>query len=75
MLGKTKTGEGRPRGRYYAEYVRVTSENPEAQLQDVLDAKEGKEWHLVGVAGGLQGGGVVLFWDTVKPSSGRGTKG
>jgi hypothetical protein len=33
----------------------VTSENPESQLQEVLDAKEGKEWHLVGVAGGLQG--------------------
>jgi hypothetical protein len=47
MLGKTNTGEGRSRGRYYAEYVGVTSENPEAQLQEVLNAKEGKEWHLV----------------------------
>lgn len=47
--------EGRPQGRYYAEHVQVTGSNPEAQLQEVLDAKEGKEWHLVGVAGGLHG--------------------
>jgi hypothetical protein len=63
--------EGRPHGRYYAEHVRVTGGNPEAQLQEVLDSKEGKEWHLVGVAGGLHGGGMVLFWDTAKPSFGR----
>ncbi len=58
-------------GRYYAEYVWVTGDTPEVQLQEVLDTKEGKEWHLVGVAGGLQGGGVVLFWDTAKPSFGK----
>jgi hypothetical protein len=58
-------------GRYYAEYVWVTGDKPEVQLQEVLDAKEGREWHLVGVAGGLQGGGVVLFWDTAKPSFGK----
>jgi hypothetical protein len=75
MLGKTNTGEGRPRGRYYAEYVGVTSENPEAQLQDVLNAKEGKEWHLVGVAGGLPDGGMILFWDTARPSFGRAAYG
>lgn len=63
--------EDRPHGRYYTEYVWVTGTNPETQLQEVLDAKEGKEWHLVGVAGGLQGGGVVLFWDTQRPSFGR----
>jgi hypothetical protein len=49
----------------------VTGDSPEAQLQDVLDAKEGKEWHLVGVAGGFKDGGVVLFWDTARPSFGR----
>lgn len=58
-------------GRYKAEYLRVTGDNPEAQLQEVLDAKEGKEWHLVGVVGGLKEGGVVLFWDTTRPSFGR----
>jgi hypothetical protein len=61
MMGKSNNEKGRPRGRYYAEYVEVTSENPEADLQEVLDSKEEKEWHLVGVAGGLQRGGVVLF--------------
>ncbi len=75
MLGKTNTGEGRPRGLYYAEYVGVTSENPEAHLQDVLNAKEGKEWHLVGVAGGLPDGGMILFWDTARPSFGRAAYG
>ena len=58
------------RGRYKAEHVWVT-DSPEAQLQEVLDAKEGKEWHLVGVAGGFKEGGVVLFWDTARPSFGR----
>jgi hypothetical protein len=71
MRNESTEQEGRPHGRYYAEHLRVTGSNPEAQLQEALDAKEGKEWHLVGVASGLQGGGVVLFWDTAKPSFGR----
>ena len=71
-MAAERTRETRgPQGRYKAEYVRVTGDNPEAQLQDVLDAKEGKEWHLVGVAGGLKEDGVVLFWDTTRPSFGR----
>ncbi len=70
MSGETTIG-GRPRGRYRAEYVWVTGASPEAQLQDVLDEKEGNEWHLVGAAGGLKEGGVVLFWDTTRPSFGR----
>ena len=61
-------------GRYYAEYVWVTGEAPEEQLQEVLDAKEGGEWQLLGVAGGLQGGGVVLFWDTTRPSFGKSNR-
>jgi hypothetical protein len=61
----------RQQGRYYAEHVRVTGSNPEAQLQEVLDAKKGEEWHLVGVAGGMQGGDMILFWDTARPSFGR----
>ncbi len=71
MRNESTEREGRPHGRYYAEHVRVTGSNPEVQLQEVLDAKEGMEWHLVGVAGGLRGEGMVLFWDTAKPSFGR----
>ena len=68
---ETAARGGLPHGRYYAEHVQVAGNDPEAQLQEVLDAKVGKEWHLVGVAGGLRGGGVILFWDTTKPSFGR----
>ncbi len=59
-------------GRYYAEHVRLNQDaEPQEQLQGVLDAAEAKEWHLVGVAGGLPEGGMVLFWDTKRPSFGR----
>ncbi len=76
MLGETSRGEGRPHGRYYAEYVRIDSAT-EAQerLRGVLDAGESKAWHLVGVAGGLPENGVLLFWDTTRPSFGRGDYG
>lgn len=64
--------QGHQRGRYRAEYVRVTrEEEPQEQLQGILDDAEGKEWHLVGVAGGMPDGGMILFWDTVRPSFGR----
>jgi hypothetical protein len=66
------TERGDTRGRYRAEYVRVSREtHPQEQLQGVLDAAEGKEWHLVGVAGGLADGGMILFWDSARPSFGR----
>ncbi len=72
MVDQGITEEGRPRGRYHAEYVRVSEEtDPQAQLQDILASAEAKEWQLVGVAGGLPGGGMVLFWDTQRPSFGR----
>ncbi len=61
----------RTRTRYYAEYVRVNPDEVEGQLQAVLDEKEAEEWHLVGVAGGLPEGGIILFWDTQRPSFGR----
>ncbi|MDP8950448.1 MAG: hypothetical protein M3N00_09490 [Actinomycetota bacterium] len=41
MFSETAGGEVQPHGRYYAEYVWVTGDNPEVQLQEVLDAKEG----------------------------------
>lgn len=59
-------------GRYYAEHVRLSRDRESyEQLQGVLDTAEAKEWHLVGVAGGLPDGGVVLFWDIKRPSFGR----
>jgi hypothetical protein len=68
--------EGRPsRGRYYAEHVRVSPEiEPQEQLQGILDDAEVKEWHLVGVAGGLPDDGMILFWDTKRPSFGRSSR-
>jgi len=54
--------EKRPaRGRYLAEYVCVTEDDPAVQPQQELDAKEGKEWHLVGVSGGLKEGRSSYF--------------
>src|SRR5918997_2216891 len=59
-------------GRYYADHVRLRGDrDPHEQLQGVLDAAERKEWHLVGVAGGLSDGGVILFWGSAGPSFGR----
>jgi hypothetical protein len=70
--GQEATERSSARGRYRAEYVRVTPETePQQQLQGVLDAAERKEWHLVGVAGGLPEGGMILFWDSARPSFGR----
>ena len=71
MSSETDAGR-QPYGRYYAEHVQVTSETePQKDLQEVLDAGDRKEWHLVGVSGGLPGGGVILYWDTAAPSFGR----
>lgn len=66
-------GETRAHGRYYAEYLRLNPEEP-LGVQALLDERDGREWHLVGVAGGLPENGLILFWDTQKPSFGRGTR-
>ena len=72
MPSERVTNEGGPPSRYYAEYVRLSQETDlQKQLQGVLNAAEAKEWHLVGVAGGLPDGGMILFWDTARPSFGR----
>jgi len=69
------SGGGQPplHGRYYAELVPPSSPERglQAAVQELLDAGERKEWHLVGVAGGLPEGGVMLFWDTAHPGFGR----
>ena len=61
-----------PHGRYYAQEL-VLDENVDARRrgQDALDAGENRKWHLVGVSNVPQERGVVLFWDTVRPSFGR----
>jgi len=46
-------------------------DNTREQIQEALDAGERKEWHLVGVSNVLPKGGVILFWDTSRPSFGR----
>ena len=72
MLDHGDPKEGRTRNRYRPEYVRVSEEtDPQAQLQDILAGAEAKEWQLVGVAGGLPDGGMILFWDTKRHSFGR----
>ncbi len=70
MQDEAGAEESGTHGRYYAEYVRLTSGEPQ-DIQGLLDEKDGREWHLVGVAGGLPEGGVMLFWDTQRPSFGR----
>ena len=76
MSSERVTEKDRPsRGRYYAEHVRVSQETePQEQLQSILDDAEAKEWHLVGVAAGLPDDGMILFWDTKRPSFGRSSR-
>lgn len=61
-------------GRYYVEYVQTTSDEPREQLQALLDEKDAREWHLIGVAGGLPEGGMMFFWDTERPSFARSSR-
>ena len=73
MSAEVSGGGQPPHGRYYAELVHPSSPEKglQATVQELLDAGERKEWHLVGVAGGLPEGGVLLFWDTAHPGFGR----
>jgi hypothetical protein len=72
MSAEVSGGGQPPHGRYYAELVPPYLERGlQATVQELLDAGERKEWHLVGVAGGLPEGGVLLFWDTAHPGFGR----
>ena len=57
MAAAVSGGGHPPHGRYYAELVPTSPETGlQATVQELLDAGERKEWHLVGVAGGLPEG-------------------
>lgn len=59
-------------GRYYAQELMLDRDaDVREQVQDALDAGERREWHLAGVSDVAAGRGVVLFWDTARPSFGR----
>jgi hypothetical protein len=59
-------------GRYFAQELMLDQAvNIREQIQDALDAGEIQEWHLVGVSDVLPEWGVILFWDTSRPSFGR----
>jgi hypothetical protein len=62
-------------GRYYAQELMMNEgANVREQIQDALDAGEHHEWHLVGVSDVLPERGVILFWDTSRPSFGRSAR-
>jgi hypothetical protein len=62
-------------GRYYAQELMIDPDvNTRDQIQDALDAGESQEWHLVGVSDVLPERGVILFWDTSRPSFGRSSR-
>ena len=59
-------------GRYFAQELMIDPDvKTRDQIQDALDAGESQEWHLVGVSDVLPERGVILFWDTARPSFGR----
>ncbi len=63
-------------GRFFAQELMLNREaNVREQIQLALDEGETKEWHLVGVSDVLPERGVILFWDTARPSFGRRASG
>jgi len=62
-------------GRFFAQELMLDqSESVREQIQDTLDADERHEWHLVGISNVLPERGVILFWDTARPSFGRSSR-
>jgi hypothetical protein len=58
-------------GRYYAQELMVDQNaNVREQIQNALDEGDNHDWHLVGVSDVLPERGVILFWDTERPSFG-----
>jgi hypothetical protein len=59
-------------GRYFAQELMLDqTADIREQIQAALDEGETKEWNLVGVSDVLPERGVILFWDTARPSFGR----
>jgi hypothetical protein len=59
-------------GRYFAQELMLDqTADIREQVQAALDEGETKEWNLVGVSDVLPERGVILFWDTARPSFGR----
>jgi hypothetical protein len=58
-------------GRYYAQELMVDhNANVREQIQKALDEGANHDWHLVGGSDVLPERGVILFWDTERPSFG-----
>jgi hypothetical protein len=58
-------------GRYYAQELAVDqTTNVREQIQNALVEGDKHEWHLAGVSDVMPGPGVILFWDTERPSFG-----
>jgi len=62
-------------GRFFAQELMLDrSVSISEQIQDALNAGESQEWHLVGVSDVLPERGMILFWDTARPSFGRSSR-
>ena len=62
-------------GRFFAQELSLEQEtNRREQIQDALDAGEMREWDLLGVSDIPAEDGVILFWDTARPSFGRSSR-
>jgi hypothetical protein len=59
-------------GRYFAQELTLDqSGSIREQIQDALDTGERLEWDLLGVSDVWPDRGVILFWDTARPSFAR----
>ena len=64
--------EDQHHGRFFAQELSLDPEaNRREQIQDALDAGEKHDWHLLAVSDMLGEEGVILFWDTTRPSFGK----
>jgi hypothetical protein len=62
---------GERHGRYHAQELAVDKNtNVMDQIQSALDEGDHHDWHLVGVSDVMGEHGVILFWDTERPSFG-----
>jgi len=62
-------------GRFFAQELMLDQGGSiREQIQNALDAGESREWHLVGISDVMPERGVILFWDTARPSFGRSSR-